>query len=123
MMRTLKPKAINELIDKAGSDDDLVVAWEPSQDQPIRFTLVSVNDVLLTHDRVMPSSPVVFRRLPDPDTNGQYKVAWSLTAEVPIRRIALAIVNVETGNKSPVDGKQDMDRGDTWRDEATVDAP
>jgi hypothetical protein len=122
-MRQLSNPKIVDLVDEAGSDDELIVAWKPGSTQPVGFTFIAVNGELLIHDRVQPDSPVVIRRLPPPDGNGKYAVSWSLIAEVPLNQIAIAVANTVTNNRIAVGGKQNLARGDTWRDEATVDAP
>ncbi len=122
-MRQLPKSKIVKLVDDAGSDVELIVAWNPGSTQPVGFTFIAVNGQLLIHDRVQPDSPVVIRRLPPPNGNGKYAVSWSLIAEVPLNQIAIVLANTVTGNRTAAGGKQNLTRGDTWRDEATLDAP
>jgi len=118
------PKAhVEALFDAAGSRYELVVVWDPGQTQPVTFSLVMAGTKILVADRLMVDSPVVLRRLPDPDVNGKIPLVWSLVPEVPLRMMAIALVDTQTGARVTVDSKSDLERGVAWRGEKLVGVP
>lgn len=102
---------------------ELVVAWDPGWTQPVKFVLLMATSRILIADRLHVDSPVVLRRLPDPDATGKIEVIWTITPEVPLRAMAMAIVDRQTGARTIVAKEKDLERGQVWRGTKVVSVP
>ncbi|HEY0468950.1 MAG TPA: hypothetical protein VGC79_32380 [Polyangiaceae bacterium] len=117
-----KPLRIDKLLEDYKQPYELVILWEPEEDQPMRLYLVQVNGTRLAVDQLDVSSPSRFP-LSTP-TDGKFNVRFALSPTVPISGGVIAIVNHATGAKEVVDKTGPLERSQLWRKmEVIVDAP
>lgn len=117
-----KPLKIDKLLEEYNQPYELVILWEPGEEQPMRLYLVQVNGTRLAVDQLDVSSPARFP-LSTP-TNGKFDVRFALSPMVPITGAVIAIVNHATGAKEVVEKTGPLERSQLWRKaQVVVDAP
>ena len=117
-----KPLKIDKLLEDYNQPYELVILWEPEEDQPMRLYLVQVNGTRLAVDQLDVSSPARFPLSTPAD--GKFNVRFAISPMVPISGAVIAIVNHSTGKKEVVDKTAALERSQLWRkSEVTVDAP
>ena len=87
--------------------------WQPGQTAPVSVLFLNVNDVLVTHDKLLVNSPGVFN-LPAPDANSQFKFTWGVSPEVDILGLTWVVQNADTAARRVVDSTGATTRGDLW---------
>jgi hypothetical protein len=117
-----KSPAIDKLLADYSEPYELVILWEPGEDQPMRLYLVQVNGKRLAVDQLDVSSPARFPLSKPAD--GKFTVRFALSPMVPITGAVMAIVNHATGEKVVIDKSAALERSQLWRKtEVIVDAP
>ena len=120
-MATRKRSSIEQLLDNHNEPYELVIYWEPGDDQPMRLYLIQVNDVRLAVDLLDVSAPSRFA-LQTP-LDGKFTVKFALAPMVPIRGAIIGVVNNRTAIKQTVDKTTALQRNQLWRNEVEIDAP
>ena len=113
---------IDKLLEEYSEPYELVILWEPGEDQPMRLYLVQVNGQRMAVDQLDVSSPARFP-LSKPADN-RFNVRFALSPMVPITGAVMAIVNHATGKRVVIDKSAALERSQLWRkSEVIVDAP
>lgn len=110
-----------ELLDDPGRYE-IIVAWRPGQGHRIRFLLFVVNNKVLVHHMAHDGSPVVFRRLPNPNSEGKFQVSWALSPEESLDGIVVGWEDLQTPNSRRLLKKSGpIEAGTLFHDSVSVD--
>jgi hypothetical protein len=113
MAKRLKSVTSATLLKQLQSLYHAYLIWQPGKATPVTVLFLNVNDVLVTHDKLLVSSPGVFN-LPDPDTNNQFRFIWAVSPEVDVLGLTWVVQRADNAVRTVVDSTGATARGDLW---------
>src|SRR5437588_2834139 len=113
MPKKKKTVAAARLLSQLDSTYHAYLIWQPGESRPVTVLFLNVNDVLVTHDKLLVNSPGVFN-LPPPDANGQFTFKWAIAPEVDVLGMTLVVTRSGDPARVVVDSTGATARGALW---------